>query len=144
MIWLYIAAGALAAWLVWARAELWLARFINAQQRQGDALQNIAAALLKRIEWEATCRRADTQEQQARNAMEDAMRKREALMAQRKLEVHDDLNLAPAAADLLGKLAARVPPAAPTPGPWGHSVTEYKLTLSGPPNKKPEPPPEAA
>jgi hypothetical protein len=130
MEWLYLAAGGFFALAAFWRVELWLARFINAQQRQADGLHNVAGALLKRIEWEATCRRSDAQERQARDAIEQAEKRRDLLREQRKLEVHDDLNLAPAAANLLGKLAARVPPTAPLGG--GHSVTEYKVTLSGP------------
>jgi hypothetical protein len=130
MEWLYWAAGVFFAWAAFSRAELWLARFINAQQRQADGLHSVAGALLKRIEWEAACRRTDAAEAQVRAAFEQAQKVREALREQRKLEVHDDLNLAPAAQSLLGKLAARVPPSEPLGG--GHTVTEYKVTLSGP------------
>ncbi len=103
MEWLYLAAGVFFAWAAFARAELWLERFINAQQRQADGLHNVAGALLKRIEWEATCRRADKAEADAR-AVQAEIDKR------RRPPVIDDSALAPEAQSLLSKLRARPAP----------------------------------
>lgn len=128
-------------------ASPWLHRFINSQQRQADALHNIAGALLKRIEWEATCRRADKAEADTR-AIHDAIE------ARRRPAVVDDSNLSTEAQTLLQALRNNQVRKAPPLGAMGCSVTEYKVTLpqqSAPPvealypePKKPEPPPEAA
>ncbi len=120
MFWYWLG-SVLALATVCVLAGPWLHRFINSQQRQADALHNIAGALLKRIEWEATCRRTDRDEAATRAVYEE-------LEKRRRPAVVDDSALAPEAQSLLLKVRSRAP------GPDGLY----------PSPKKPEPPPEAA
>lgn len=133
MFWYWLG-SVLALATVCVLAGPWLHRFINSQQRQADALHNIAGALLKRIEWEAHCRRTDREEAETRAIYAE-------IEKHRRPPVVDDSNLAPEAQTLLAALRNNQIRQSSQPlGAMGGTVTEYKVTLP----KKPEPPPEAA